>query len=234
VQLSNYRIFRRAHQLINHIFGKDLDYKDYWHKIYLNGETSGPGSYGELAEFKAEVINEFLEIHEISSVIEFGCGDGNQLSMIQYPKYLGLDVAKSSIDLCFDLFKNDPNKSFLWYQPGYLLNPALFLKADLVVCLDVLYHIIDDEDFENTLKHIFSCASKHVILYTTIDVHDKETYAYFKGSHGKHRDTMHYLSMFPDFKVEKTIPQKHPDLSSASFIFLTKEREAQNRTSRFF
>ncbi len=217
------KILLKTKKIFNRAFSKDLDYKNYWNNEYVTGAGSGPGSYGKPAEFKAEVINGFLKENEITSVIEFGCGDGNQLSMISYPDYLGLDVARASVELCTERFKDNAARSFMWYDPGAFVNPSLFLKADLVVCLDVLYHIIDDNDFLRTLDAIFSCASRHVILYTTTDIHEKKDYEYMKGSHGKHRDTMHYLSQFSDFEIVKTIPQRHPDLSSASFIILTKK-----------
>lgn len=31
--------------------------KEYWEQRYAGGGTSGAGSYGKLAEFKAEIIN---------------------------------------------------------------------------------------------------------------------------------------------------------------------------------
>jgi SAM-dependent methyltransferase len=222
VQKLMNRIFQKIQRQFNRIFGKDLNYKKFWNDEYLKSKTSGPGSYGVLAEFKAEVINAFLANREISSVIEFGCGDGNQLAMIKYPRYLGFDVSRASIDLCSNKFKNDPSKSFMCYDPSSFINPSLFLKADLVVCLDVLYHIIDKEEFLLTLNSIFSCALKYVILYTTIDLYKSENYHYIKGSHGKHRDTIHYLGQFPEFKIDKVIKQRHPELSSADFILLSR------------
>ena len=49
---------------------------NYWDKRYQKGRDSGEGSYGELALFKAKVLNEFVREKEIRSVIEFGSGDG--------------------------------------------------------------------------------------------------------------------------------------------------------------
>ena len=53
---------------------------EFWESRYQRGETSGGGSYGRLAQFKAQTLNRFVEENEIASVIEFGCGDGHQLS----------------------------------------------------------------------------------------------------------------------------------------------------------
>ena len=53
--------------------------RDYWEQRYSSGSNSGDGSRGKLAEFKAEIINSLVKDKKIESVIEFGCGDGNQL-----------------------------------------------------------------------------------------------------------------------------------------------------------
>ena len=48
---------------------------------YASGGSSGPGSYGRLAAGKADFLNRFVEDHQIKTVLEIGCGDGNQLSL---------------------------------------------------------------------------------------------------------------------------------------------------------
>ena len=84
---------------------------NYWESRYRDGGTSGSGSFGRLAEFKANVINSFVQNNNIGSVIEFGCGDGNQLSLASYPSYIGLDTSHKAIELCKKRFKEDKSKS---------------------------------------------------------------------------------------------------------------------------
>ncbi len=204
---------------LSRIFKININYKNYWQKRYDEGGNSGAGSYGLLASFKTEVINSFLLGHQINSVIEFGCGDGQQIKDIKYQNYLGLDVAETSIDLCQKLFAVDKHKSFIKYEPTSFYNHG-FLQADLVVCLDVLYHIISEEEFLKTLNDIFSCARSYVILYTSIDAYKIEPYKY--GAHVRHRDVLSYLSKFNNFSIVRTIPQRYPNLSSAHFIILKK------------
>jgi len=202
-----------------------LDYVAYWRERYRKGNTSGTGSYGRLAAFKAEVINGLLRELDIASVIEFGCGDGHNLGMIEYPEYLGLDIAPTAIVLCAERYAADPGKSFFLYHPVAFANKS-FLAADMVVCLDVLYHIIDEADFRKTLADIFSCAGRFVLLYTTLGKH--ELVPYTAGSHIRHRDTLAYLTAYSDFGVDRLIPQRYPDLSSAEFILLRrKERRGK-------
>ncbi len=47
---------------------------DYWERNYATGGTSGEGSYGPLADFKARILNSFVAEHDVRSVIELGCG----------------------------------------------------------------------------------------------------------------------------------------------------------------
>ena len=51
-----------------------LSSTDYWIKRYESGGNSGSGSYGVLAQYKAEIINQFVIRNKLSTVIEFGCG----------------------------------------------------------------------------------------------------------------------------------------------------------------
>ena len=79
----------------------------YWERNYARGGTSGPGSYNALAEAKAAFLNDFVRTRQVRSVIEFGCGDGHQLSLADYPAYIGLDVSRSAIELCKRRFAGD-------------------------------------------------------------------------------------------------------------------------------
>ncbi len=73
----------------------------YWTQRYAEGGNSGAGSYGKFARFKAEVINKFVSEREIKSVIEFGCGDGNQLKLANYSRFS--PFLKFSADLLIDI-----------------------------------------------------------------------------------------------------------------------------------
>src|SRR5260370_13730689 len=83
----------------------------FWEQSYARGATSGSGSYGTLAEGKGRFLNELVREHAVRSVIELGCGDGNQLSLAEYPSYIGLDVSRTAIGLCQRRFSRDPAQS---------------------------------------------------------------------------------------------------------------------------
>ncbi len=100
----------------------------------------------------------------VSSVLEFGCGDGQQLARALYPRYTGLDVAPTAISLCANRFRRDPSKSFFLYEPHFFVNHGA-LVAELVISLDVVLHLVEDELFDLHLGHVFSAATRFVGIY---------------------------------------------------------------------
>ena len=123
----------------------------------------GVGSYGRLAAFKAEVLNKFVAKNGVESVIEFGCGDGTQLSLSNYPRYVGVDVAQGSIAICEDRFAGDNTKKF--YLTTQLANGSE--KFDLVLSLDVIYHLVEDAVFEAYMRSLFAHAGKYIVIYSS-------------------------------------------------------------------
>jgi len=139
----------------------------YWDERYKQGDNSGTGSYDHLAEYKAETINDFVAKNNIHTVMEFGCGDGNQLTLAKYPQYIGLDVSPTAVKLCYNRFKTDKTKSFYVYNSIAFADNARIFHADLTMSLDVLYHLVERDIFENYLLHLFAAADKHVIIYAS-------------------------------------------------------------------
>jgi SAM-dependent methyltransferase len=136
---------------------------NYWEQRYRQGGNSGAGSYGRLAEFKADILNDFVAKMSIPSVIEYGCGDGAQLTLARYPRYVGIDVTESSVAACRERFAGDTTKNF--YLAGQM--PASLGPFDLVLSLDVIYHLVEDEVFDAYMRSIFASASRFVIIYSS-------------------------------------------------------------------
>ncbi|QHW34049.1 class I SAM-dependent methyltransferase [Paenibacillus rhizovicinus] len=194
-----------------------FDYIQYWEDNYKGGGTSGRGSFGELADFKAEVVNGVIAQYGLSRVVEFGCGDGNQLSLMHYPHYLGLDISPTAVQLCAEKYGRDATKSFMLYRPGAFFNRG-FLETDLTVCLDVLYHITEEADYRATLRDLFSPKPRVVVIYTRIT---RQTEPQVVETI-RDRDIFHYLAEFEDYYVHELIPQRYKDQSSADFIILRR------------
>lgn len=145
------------------------DSRSYWEQRYATGGNSGKGSYDVLADFKAGVLNRFVAEHGITTVVELGCGDGNQLSLATYPSYIGLDVAPSAIDRCKKLFAADATKSFFLYDPDRFIDRHGVFRRDLALSLDVVFHLVEDDVFERYMTTLFDCASRFVCVYSSND-----------------------------------------------------------------
>jgi len=135
----------------------------YWENRYAAGGTSGAGSAGRLADFKARVLNDFVEQHDIKRVIEFGCGDGSQLALARYPQYVGVDVSPTAIELCRSRFAGNPDMRFFHASE----RPRFRARYDLVLSLDVILHLVDDRIYQEYMEDLRGHASKYIIVYSS-------------------------------------------------------------------
>jgi SAM-dependent methyltransferase len=190
---------------------------DYWERRYRAGLNSGSGSYDELAHYKAQLLNEFVRENGVQSVIELGCGDGNQLTLAQYPRYLGLDVSSSAVDLCAKRFGDDATKSFLWYDPRRTLRLSSFVAADLTLSLDVIYHLLEDDVYEAYLRDVFSLSRRFVIIYSSN--HDERPHVRHVRHHKFTDDVARH---FPQFALRKHLPNPHSTRTFADFYIFEK------------
>jgi len=173
----------------------------YWEGRYLAGNHSGVGSYGQFAEFKAEVLNAFVEAHDVQSVIEFGCGDGNQLALAEYPEYLGIDVSATALAHCRERFADDSSKTFR------LTSEYRGEQRDLSLSLDVIYHLVEDDVFQRYMQTLFDAAQRYVVIYSSnSDDNDR-----FDGLHVRHRMFTRWIELYaPDSTLVEHIPNRYP------------------------
>jgi len=136
--------------------------KEYWNERYANGGDSGRGSYNEHYTFKTNIINNIIDKYNIKKIIDFGCGDGNQISDLKISNYLGLDISNESIKLCTDKYVNDITKSFKVYDDESVLE-----KCDLTMSLDVIYHIFEDDLFEKYMNDLIRYSNDYILIYSS-------------------------------------------------------------------
>ncbi|MBB4841748.1 hypothetical protein HNP55_000243 [Paucibacter oligotrophus] len=177
------------------------DSGSYWESRYAQGGNSGVGSYALFAEFKAEVLNGFVAAHGLSQVIEFGCGDGNQLSLARYPQYLGLDISASAVAACRRRFAADTSKRFAH------VSEYAGETAELALSLDVLYHLVEDEVFERYLRQLFAASTHYVIIYSS----DFDSPPGTSEPHVRHRAFTAWLRLQqPGWQLLEHIPNRYP------------------------
>ncbi len=174
---------------------------EYWKKRYQKGGNSGPGSYNHLAEFKADVINGFIDKENINSVIEFGCGDGNQLKLMNYLKYTGFDVSTTALGICKSIFHGDQTKEFK------LTDDYANEKADLTLSLDVIFHLVEDRIFHEYMTRLFDSSLNFVIIYSSNTNQNPKNHS----PHVKHRKFTDWTEKnAKDFKLINTIKNRYP------------------------
>jgi SAM-dependent methyltransferase len=174
---------------------------NYWDERYQAGGDSGDGSYGELSKFKANVLNDLVDSHNIQTVIELGCGDGNQLQLARYPKYLGLDVSQKALDICKEMFGSDPDKSF------QLMENYAGERADVALSLDVIYHLVEDDVFNDYMGILFGAAQRMVVIYASnTDVQDTP-----QPPHVCHRRFTDWIEInAPDWTLSQVVENEFP------------------------
>ncbi|MDR0206451.1 MAG: class I SAM-dependent methyltransferase [Bacteroidales bacterium] len=192
---------------------------DYWENRYKKGGNSGAGSYNRLAEFKAEIINNFALEHNISSVIEFGCGDGNNLKLFTFASYIGYDVSNTVLDICKNIYEGDKTKKFI-HASNYQGE-----TAEISLSLDVIYHLIEDDVFEQYMNLLFSSSHKFVIIYSS------NTESLSPASHIRHRKFSDWIEKErSDFFLLEFVPNKYPfvegdsNTSFAEFYIYEKKK----------
>ena len=187
---------------------------NYWERRYAEGGNSGSGSYGPVAGFKAQVLNEIVANTNAKSVIEFGCGDGNQLGLAAYPKYIGLDVSPAALRRCILRFASDETKSFFLYGPDSFLNHGA-LKADLALSLDVILHLVEDEVFDAHMRHLFGASRRNVAIFSS----NEEISG--TAPHVRYRRFTTWIrDNAPDWRLQRRFENPHKGADSIADLYL--------------
>ena len=136
----------------------------YWENRYAQGGNSGAGSYGMEAAFKANIINHWIAQHDIKTINEIGCGDGNNLLLYDIPiSYVGYDISPKAIEICNQKTKRIKN-ALKYYFTSNLED--MDYDADVCLLLDVWYHLTDDKVFEDLCQTLFVDGNwKYIIAY---------------------------------------------------------------------
>jgi len=115
----------------------------FWQQRYASGLDSGPGSGGAEAAWKVEQIVQACKRRRIESILDLGCGDGRVgravVERIPGATYLGIDQAPAALEQARKVAL--PEMAYGEFD----LTVAELPQADLVLCLDVLFHLSSAE-----------------------------------------------------------------------------------------
>lgn len=114
------------------------DEKHYWDTRYRAGGNSGSGSRGEEGAWKARFVVEEAQATRPQTLLDLGSGDGvvgaQIMRALPEARYLGVDISPAAVALASS--REAPRMQFL---EGDLVSSRH--GADLVLCLDVLFHL---------------------------------------------------------------------------------------------
>jgi tetratricopeptide (TPR) repeat protein len=202
----------------------------------LAGGTSGAGSYGRLAKFKAQVVNGFVADHGLKSLGEIGCGDGHQLGLLRVERYYGFDISPQAVAMCANKYAGDPTKSFAVYDSASFDSREV-KSVDLVISLDVIYHLLEDETYNSYLTNLFDFSDRFVIIYANNTDIQGKTAAHLRF----HKFTDWVASHRPEWVLAGFPPNRYPfrpdmenETSFANFYFFSQNEKLDPKYSIFF
>ena len=206
-------LFKKLDQLRRKILFKGS--ADYWERRYRSGRNSGCGSYGKFAAFKADFLNRFVRENGVGSIVEFGCGDGNQLSLAEYPGYLGLDIAPTAIARCRERFEGDGTKRFALYDPAQFDADLRRYSADAALSLDVIFHLVEDQVYEIYMRHLFAAGQRFVVILSSNT--DEQP---MPSVHVRHRRFTDDVSRnYPAWRLVATHKNPYPENFADFFVY---------------
>lgn len=119
---------------------------EYWEGRYKKGLSSGNGSCVASVKKKVELL---AGLDKIDSIVEIGAGDFNfgrhLMDRFNTARYFGYDISETIVKRNNHLYGLSRVQFFKSTAP-------YFPMADLLLCVDVLFHIIDDDDYVEMLQ----------------------------------------------------------------------------------
>lgn len=133
----------------------------YWNGRYAAGHGSGAGSTIPAVERKVAFLRRVIESTEIESITELGCGDFNfgkhLLEAFPHATYDGFDISEVIVG------RNQAEHG-TWRCNFYKAGHQEVMSADLLLCVDVLFHISDDAAYAAMLELLRSRWSKYLVV----------------------------------------------------------------------
>lgn len=139
---------------------------DYWQENYASGIGSGYGSRGDEAEWKVRRIVEQLQRRKCTSLLDLGSGDGELAFAIvgHMPtvRYIGMDLSTTACGLNQERADVAGLGNMEWVVGD--ITDATLPFADLVVCLDVLFHLRSEGRHRAALAAICGAFNKCAVV----------------------------------------------------------------------
>ncbi|UYG01952.1 methyltransferase domain-containing protein [Halomonas sp. LR3S48] len=135
-------------------------------------------------------------------ILDAGCGKGwltDQLVNLGH-NVIGIDSSETAVRVCKEHRKGE-------FFVSTLRDFSFDSLFDVVLCMDVLFHILDDEEWEKSLLNLASLVTANGIL---IVADDPQEHRYILGDYIVHRSMNEYLAPLHrvGFKLIEKIPYR--------------------------
>ena len=137
----------------------DYPEKQYWEQRYFSGGTSGPSTtMGKHRTWK--LIDQFVQDPNLLDVLDVGCGDLSFWDGRDCDDYIGIDFSKTVID------KNTKRRPRWHFIHANAENLIPGLTREIVLCMSVLFHIMDEGRFRSILHNLCHYSRNYIFIYT--------------------------------------------------------------------
>jgi 2-polyprenyl-3-methyl-5-hydroxy-6-metoxy-1,4-benzoquinol methylase len=150
----------RANREISAIINENLDNQLFWNNRYACFPElgSGFGSRGEILQYKRGLLSQATFFFRDQKVMEVGCGDLETSRGLGFSHYTGYDLSEAALEIA-------RTKEPLWrFIQGSPEGEGESSQADLVICLDVLIHQKEKEDYFKLLSNLVSLTKNRLIV----------------------------------------------------------------------
>jgi 2-polyprenyl-3-methyl-5-hydroxy-6-metoxy-1,4-benzoquinol methylase len=150
----------RANNDIASMISTNFNNALFWNNRYTSFPEigSGVGSRGETLEYKKALLQEAVKYFEDKTVLEIGCGDLETSKDLKFKAYVGNDVSATALEIAK---KKRPDWRFVH---GTIETIGERVKADLVMCIDVLIHQKNGKEYHNLVSGLVKATKQRLIV----------------------------------------------------------------------
>jgi SAM-dependent methyltransferase len=191
--------------------------KEFWDQKYSTNTASCKGSVGKYRSWKWSIIENYIDSKDMQ-VLDVGCGDIRFLKGKEFKEYIGVDISPTAIRdnrkkrgnlrfWCLDVTKQEINPLFT----------MMIADTNMILCMDVLFHIVDEIDFRQLLTNLNKWANDWLFINTWV----RNPLPYLFDNYQYYRDLMDYLVFMPNLELI-AIHQRQDDIYNALYVFRRK------------
>jgi hypothetical protein len=134
--------------------------KNYWNTRYMLGGDSGYNT-DEYATKYSNYVWSIIDktVGKQKDVIDIGCGDLQFWKNRDCEKYVGIDISPVIIE-------KDKKIKPTWTFIVSSADKPLDISAETVICMNTLYHIMNDSEYDRIIDNIIHWSKKWIMIIT--------------------------------------------------------------------